>query len=350
MSFYFTGVGSHYHDKKIEMLYRNFNGHYPRGFYLLPKLRITPGLFQLLFKDQDIFIKTLDDRFAIPLIFLFAKILRKPIILWSGFWMHPQTSFHKLSYGLTKFIYRHSDAIIVYGEHVKRYLRDLGIKERKIFCAPHAVDNALFNKSISLEDQRELKQKLELAENKIVLYVGRLEECKGLKYLVEAISKIKNLSIALLFIGGGALKQSLEEQCRVAGIKCHFLDYINNQELYRYYAIADVFVLPSITTKYFKEPWGLVVNEAMNQGCPIVVTDAVGAAQGGLVENGKNGFIVPERNSEALRERIEYLFGHEDVRSQMSQRSKEKIKDWTHERMVRGFYEVIHFVSEKGKV
>ena len=69
--------------------------------------------------------------------------------------------------------------------------------------------------------------------------------------------------------------------------------------------MADVYVLPSITTRLFKEPWGLVVNEAFNQGVPVIATDAVGAAAGGLVENGVNGFVVPEGNSRAIEEKAE---------------------------------------------
>ena len=59
-------------------------------------------------------------------------------------------------------------------------------------------------------------------------------------------------------------------------------------------------MLPSITTALDKEPWGLVVNEAMHAGLPVVATDAVGAAAGGLVRDGENGFVVPERDADAL--------------------------------------------------
>jgi hypothetical protein len=82
-----------------------------------------------------------------------------------------------------------------------------------------------------------------------------------------------------------------------------FAGYVPSRETRPYYALADLFVLPSITTASFKEPWGLVVNEAFNQGVPVIASDAVGAAAGGLVQSGVNGLIVPERDSGTQRGR-----------------------------------------------
>ena len=86
------------------------------------------------------------------------------------------------------------------------------------------------------------------------------------------------------------------------------MGYVSPEEALTYYATADLFVLPSVTMPTGKEPWGLVVNEAMNQGLPVVATEAVGAAAGGLVQAGVNGFIVPERDSEALAQVISTNF------------------------------------------
>ena len=77
--------------------------------------------------------------------------------------------------------------------------------------------------------------------------------------------------------------------------KIKFLGLIHYEKLYHYYSIADIFILPSITTKMFKEPWGLVINEAMNQGCPVITTNAVGAAMGGLVEENKTVLLYQKK-------------------------------------------------------
>ena len=348
VDYYFTGGQEHYWNKKNPLRSGKMNSRYLKGISILPKLRITPGLGSLFSGRYDIFIKTIDDRFALPFVFLSAKLLRKPFILWTGLWFHPQTWIHKITFAFTRFIYRHCDALVVYGDHVKKYLVHLRIPAQKIFCAPHATDNTIFDKYVSPKEKLKLKAALGLSsEDKIVLYVGRFEECKGLDYLIEAVSEIKGFRATILFIGNGSQHEFLIRKSKQYSVQSRFLEHTDNQELYRYYAIADVFILPSVTTRDFKEPWGIVVNEAMNQGCPIIATDAVGAAMGGLVEDGKNGWIVPEKNSAQLRKAMEALFNDEALRRRMADAAYEKVKSWNHERMSMGFKQALQYVLTK---
>ncbi|MDD5005697.1 MAG: glycosyltransferase family 4 protein [Candidatus Omnitrophica bacterium] len=346
----FTGGYENYlSSKDKESSSGNFKARKLNGFFLFPKIKITLGLFVLFFEKTDVFIKTMDDRFALLCVFFISRILRKPLILWTGIWHHPQTLTHKLTYWLTKFIYKNSDAIITYGKHVKNYLVSLGIKEDKIFCAMHSLDNSSFDKYISVEEKNNLKRKLNIENNKIILYVGRIDKCKGLDYLVDAVSKIKLSNISVLFIGKGEYKDTLEEKCKASKIKYIFLGYVHNKELFRYYAIADIFILPSITTDNFKEPWGLVVNEAMNQGCPAIVTNAVGAAGGGLVEDGINGIIIPEKNSEEIRKAMEKLLTDDKLWRSMAQAGREKVKEYTPEQTYLCFMQAIDYAVNKTK-
>ena len=349
VEFYFTGGEEPYWEKGNKARTGNFKGEYLKGFFLLPRLRVTPGLLRILFRKFDVLIKTIDDRFALPLTFVCAKLLRRPFIFWVGLWQHPQTLFHKISFVLTKAIYRNSDAVVVYGEHIRRYLLTLGVDDKKIFCAPHAVDNDCFNQDVSPEDIMKTRAELGADDEKILLYVGRLELCKGLEYLIEAAAGIEPAEAIFVFIGGGSQRDVLEKACGEFGVRCKFLDFVPNERLYRYYAAADVFILPSVTTADFKEPWGLVINEAMNQGCPIIATDAVGAAAGGLVQDARNGFIVPEKDSLALRGAIQKLITNEPLRLKMSADSRERIKDWTPEHMARGFLDAVAYVTGKNK-
>lgn len=345
--FYFTGGHEAYWEKKNKAWIGKFQGEYLPGFLLSPRLKITPRIFGLLFMTYDVIIKTIDDRFALPLVFLIAKIRRKPFLFWTGHWSHPETFFHKLSLFFTRFIYTHSDAIVVYGEHIRRYLMDFGVDNKKIFTAAHAVDNGLFNQYVSDEKKQRTRDQLKLRDEKIILYVGRLEDAKGLNYLIEAAGKIKDKNFVMVFIGTGSKRDDFEKETKEKGMKSFFLGHIANTELFPYYAVADVFVLPSITTKDFKEPWGLVVNEAMNQGCPVIATNAVGAAAGGLVEDGKTGFIVEEKSAESLKKALEIILQDDSLRVRMRQAANEKIKAWTQERMVEGFMEAIDFVLVK---
>ena len=129
----------------------------------------------------------------------------------------------------------------------------------------------------------------------------------------------------------------------------HFPGYVPPEKTVPYYAIAWVYVLPSITTPYFKEPWGLVVNEAFNQGVPVIATDAVGAAAGELVQDGGNGFIVPERDSAALAQALQRILDDPDLRKQLGQGARRIIAGWDNERMVMGFRQAIEYVTGEGK-
>jgi hypothetical protein len=95
-----------------------------------------------------------------------------------------------------------------------------------------------------------------------------------------------------------------------------------------------------------KEPWGLVVNEAMNQGLPVIATDAVGAAAGGLVQSGVNGFVVPERDSRALAKAMERILTDVNLRADMSQNARRIIAGCDNERMINGFQQAIEYALQ----
>jgi glycosyltransferase involved in cell wall biosynthesis len=346
IKFLFFSEGEKYYDGQRYL--GDFKGQYLWGVNLIPKVRINPGLiYELLFYDYDILIKCINSPLLLFLSFVISKIRGKKFILWTGIWHHPATLFHKFFFPFVKFIYRHVDAIGVYGTHVKKYLLSLGIDEKKIFIFQKAADNTLYNKIVSLEQMLSLRHKLNIADRKVILYVGRLEEVKGIDYLIEAYRKLGRNDTTLILIGRGNYRERLEHLAAAHGLNGNvlFMDYVDNDKLCTYYSIADVFILPSVTTKTFKEPWGMVINEAMNQGCPIVTTDAVGAAAGGLVRNGINGFVVPEKNSEALRDALDNILNNENLKNKMRANSKRAVAEYTVERKAEGFKEAIAFVN-----
>ena len=345
VAFYFTGGHESYWHKRNELKLGNFQGRYLKGLLLPGNFKITPGLFSLPWLGNDVIVKTIDDRFALPFVFCAAKLLGKPFVLWTGLWTHPQTFVHQLTFGITTFLYKHSDAIVTYGEHVRRYLIDSGIDQRKIFSAPHATNNADYNRAVPEADKAQLKDGLRIAAaGRIVLCVSRLEEGKGLEFLVEAMVSLKEKAI-LVLVGTGSQEQSLRDLCIHKKVRVVFAGHVANAQLYRYYAIGDIFVLPSVTTADFKEPWGIVINEAMNQGCPVITTDAVGAAMGGLVEEGKTGFIVPEKNSAQLARALAQLLTDEALRCQMADAGRLKMNGWTPQVQADGFAKAFAYVQ-----
>jgi glycosyltransferase involved in cell wall biosynthesis len=345
-----SGSGEQYFGAKNKVYLGNFRGEYLKGFNMGFGLRIVPSLFtRVLFGRHDVIIKCITGRFALPVTFILCKLLKKPFILWTNIWMHPQTLFHRLSFPIVKYIYRRADALVVYGEHVESYLRTLGVSREKIFISHNVVDNSLFSKPVSLSDLERLREKLALQKSRVILFVGRFEEEKGLSYLLEAYSILaQNYDIALVLIGDGNQKNQIREFCWTNNLQnVRIVSHVDNQMLYVYYALADVFVLPSVTTATTKEPWGLVINEAMNQGCPIVTTDAVGGAMCGLVKNGENGFVVKERDHLALQRAIERIISDDLLAAKMRTKSRGIIQSFDYDHWMEGFRRAIEYVREQ---
>lgn len=232
------------------------------------------------------------------------------------------------------------------GSRQAAYFRDYGVTDDKIRIAQMTVDvDAIMTYRKSINDDRRhlIRQELGLLPGAVVfLYVGRVIPHKGIRILLEAFDALQSYAekkCALVIVGDGELindvkvlmsdTPSLFVTGRLAGAA--LLDA---------YAAADVFVLPS-----YKEPWGLVVNEAMASGLPVIVTDAVGSSDD-LVEKGKNGLIVPVGQSVALADAMYYLVQNNNIRKNMGAASIQKIMPWTltneADRMVRCWHEVMH--------
>jgi glycosyltransferase involved in cell wall biosynthesis len=191
-----------------------------------------------------------------------------PFVLWTGLWAHPVSAAHALSYMPTLALYRRADAVVTYGPHVSRYVQARGA--RRVHVAPQAVDPA-FWVAPAPHPQRERAFQ--------VLFVGRPDPEKGRAVLQAAWPEA-------VFVGDPPVPA---EQVR------NFLDG------------SDVLVIPSLRTRTFREPWGLIANEAMHRGIPVIASDQVGAAAGGLVVPERNGLVVPAGDVAALRAAIERL-------------------------------------------
>src|SRR5262249_50184119 len=148
VDFFFSSAGEEwYWQQQHGVRVGNFSYEYLPGIRLTRHRRFVPSLLTRLWrKNYNLYIKSINGRFALPVRSLVANLRRKPLILWTGIWMTLDTPFPRLVFPLTRWIYRHADAIVVYGEHVKRYLTSLKIAPEKIFVARHAMDNSMYNR------------------------------------------------------------------------------------------------------------------------------------------------------------------------------------------------------------
>jgi glycosyltransferase involved in cell wall biosynthesis len=263
-----------------------------------------------------------------------------PLILWASLWAHPRSAAHAVSYLPLRHLYRSADAVVTYGPHVSAYVRARGA--RNVHVAPQSVDNDFWS---APDVTSPMQPGWPAAAETKFLFVGRPAREKGLQVLMEAwnASGLHAPSAALVLVGVGSspLRIPAGGAAEVAREGVVHLDRVPPLELRNLYAASDVLVLPSIPTRTFREPWGLVVNEAMNRGLAIIATDAVGAAAGGLVRDGRNGLVVPAGDSAALANAVDRLAGDARLRERLGRTGAEDVRALSHDAWARGFSEAL---------
>ena len=269
----------------------------------------------------------LDGRIALPGAYAAARARRVPFVLWATIWAHPRTAAHALSYLPTRHLYRAADAVATYGPHVSRYVERYRGTASGVVVAPQAVDVDHFGAPVSEDARMAARDRAGGPGTELlVLYVGRLVREKGIATLIEAWRRAELRSGARLALAGdGPLEQTVERSLPEARL----LGQVTANDLPALYAAADALVLPSIHTASFREPWGLVVNESMLQHTPVVASDAVGAAAGGLVRDGRNGFVVPAGDPGALATRLRALAADAKLRAELGAAARDDASAYT---------------------
>jgi glycosyltransferase involved in cell wall biosynthesis len=264
-----------------------------------------------------------------------ARRGRVPLILWASLWAHPRSAAHALSYLPLRRLYRSADAIVTYGPHVSAYVSARGA--RNVHVAAQSLENEFWS---SREVSPPSDPRWPADARCRFLFVGRAAAEKGVPVLLEAwrASGLRRPTAALVLVGVGSdpsAPGAPEDPGASAGILR--LAPMGAPELRDVYAACDVLVVPSIPTRTFREPWGLVVNEAMNRGLAVIASDAVGAAAGGLVRDGFNGLVVAAGDPLALAAAIRRLAEDRALRRRLGEAGAEAVRSFTHDAWAEGF-------------
>ena len=194
------------------------------------------------------------------------------------------------------------DGFLTVGQRNEEYLRYYGVPESKFFRAPHFIDNSWFATRAEgdLDRTKALRAGWEASDRDLVVaFVGKFIREKRSSDILAAIARLPaSTGCRLVFIGSGELEQDMRRHAIELGITPCFLGFKNQSELPSHYAAVDVIVLPSSS-----ETWGLVVNEAMACGTPVIVSESCGCAPD-LVEPGVTGFTYPTGDVTALAEQL----------------------------------------------
>jgi len=264
------------------------------------------------------------------MIFIMAWIRRIPLVVESDTQLQAGSPILKrvLKHLILGILFRIPRIFLPGGTRQAKYLNYYGVDSDRIQIAQMTVD---VKKIIAIADSIDNKKCLELRkvyglpeEGVIFLFVGRLEHGKGLIELMEVFRSVsadcKNCSLAI--VGDGSLIEKVNRMASEIN-NIYVLGRLSGEDVYEVMSICDVFVLPS-----HAEAWGLVINEAMAAGLPVIANDCVGATED-LVDDGKTGLLVKGGESADLRHAVVTMENSADMRQHMSKAAREKISGWT---------------------
>ncbi len=232
---------------------------------------------------------------------------------------------------LKRFVLDRCEGVTVVSNAIREAVVRLGCSRLRMEVLPMGVDMERFHPK-----HRDDALRREVAPNgPLVLFVGRLSEKKGLRYLLDAMPRVVQRfpELILLVVGEGEDREALEAHARSLGLsgdRVVFYGGVANDLLPKFYATADVFVGPSVTASGGDaEGFGLVFVEALACACPVIATDLPAIAD--IVIKGENGLIVEQRNAGAIAEALIDLLEDRSLLDRLKSRARESVVnryDW----------------------
>jgi glycosyltransferase involved in cell wall biosynthesis len=285
-------------------------------------LHINPFFFiQLLFSGADRIIVTGYDNPSFWIALFYARLFRKKVIFWNGSTLLSEKTSRPLVKKIKRSFIRSCDAFVTYGSRATEYLVQYGADPGLIVTGCNCVENQVFADQVPGKPQRTQMRKSAGVEGFVILYAGQLIERKGVMQLVECFIRLRKKwqDITLVLAGGGPLEIPIRE---IAGNDpaVRFEGHVQRNRLIEWYAISDLFVLPST-----EEVWGLVVNEAMAMGLPVLVSNKTGVSFD-LVENGITGVTFDPCDTESLYNMLDRMLDNRDLTRQYGEAAAKRVQ------------------------
>ena len=261
---------------------------------------------------------------------LWARTHNVRFLLWSESHAHELRRIRPGVEFLKDEFLRACSGFVVPGQLAREYLRAHKISEDVIFTAPNAVDNDLFESAAEDARKNADSRRKELSlPTRYFLFAGRLVREKGVFELLSAYAKLEEPireQVGLVFVGDGASRGQLEEQAAsISPGVVRFAGFAHREQLAEYYALAETLILPT-----YSDTWGLVVNEGMACGLPVILSQAAGCGVD-LVQEGWNGLLIPPRDVDPLVAAMKTIASQPDLRATMSANSARHIARYSPE-------------------
>jgi len=245
-----------------------------------------------------------------------------------------------VTYGLN-----HS-VVIAVSNYTKDELIRLGVKNEniiRIYVTPAFVKHV--SKGEFLEGFR---RKFTDTSHKIILFVGRLVELKGVEYLIRSLSQINDAQVHLVIVGSGKLLDQLKNMTKSLGLdnKVTFFGNATREEVGWLYDISDIFVCPSIIdSEGVTDQMPLVIPEAMESRLPVIATSVGGIVD--VVKNDVNGLLVEQKNPTAIANAIERIISDKELEKRIIKNSQETVKEFLPETIARQHFEIYQKLINK---
>ncbi|MDE3110854.1 MAG: glycosyltransferase family 4 protein, partial [Acidobacteriota bacterium] len=226
-----------------------------------------------------------------------------------------------------------ADVVIVPSSGSSGLMRSLGIPDDRVVLTPYCVDNDWWSEESAKVDRRLIRSRWHIpSDAPVALFCGKFQPWKRPHDLLQAFARAGVPEAYLVYAGEGPLRAEVERQVHALGIdgRVRFLGFVNQSGLPAVYRASDVFVLPS---DY--EAFGVVVNEAMLCGCPVIASDRVGA-RFDLIRAGESGFIYPSRDVNGLAQILRLTLRDPVLRARISEAARKQMAGWSPDQNVDG--------------
>ncbi len=254
-------------------------------------------------------------RTALPAAWLGAERARVPFVLWSALWAHPRSLAHLPGELLLRLLYRRARTVVTYGPHVSALAQAHGA--RRTVVAPQAVDVEFWSAQADAEPAQGPAR---------LLFVGRDDPGKGVPLLLDAWrrSTLASEGAELRLVGPGGTDRAADDPPGV--VRVGVLDPAGVRDQLRN---ATCLVVPSERTATFREPWGLVVNEAMHARRLVIGSTEVGAVAGGLLEDARTGLVFDAGDAAALAAGLRRGVEDAELRGRLALAGHERARSYT---------------------
>jgi glycosyltransferase involved in cell wall biosynthesis len=243
---------------------------------------------------------------------------------------------------LVRRIYLLGEVVLAGSSGTIEYLKALGVSPHRILLGRNVVDNSWWTRQAAEADPNGAREAWKIPVSaSVALFCAKLQPWKAPLDVLEAFARADVPNSFLVYAGDGPLRGSVEQCARGFGIweRIRILGFVNQSQLPSVYRGADLFVLPS-----WYEPFGLVVNEAMLCGCPVAVSDHVGAKYD-LVREGENGFVFPTGNVDALAEIFRNFLPHPERLRSMGEAARRRMETWSPREYVNAMSEAVELAG-----